>query len=490
MHNSIVMKATSIPTYRRAKEGKVLLVMTLDHRNGTEKAMPVCVRVGIGTLRRYFLMPDEKYTLEEFASIINTGNRKQGPKRKEFDDFFEKVKKEVKSLVGDTSLSPTEFMEQLRTNMNGLKDEEKAKGKTIYDVWQILLNELAEQGRLGTHKSYLNSLNRFKTDMGEKIPNSSINQQLVDRWVAKMQKPKEGKPMSSTTIGIYLRAFRVVVRQAVSMGVMSSDKLDMFKGVKEMNRKSSRKEWYLNVEKMTRLYEFFEKGEAKDQEGNETFAPDYKKRAFRSLGLFLFSYLANGANMADIAKLRYDDFYYSHGKKAMRFVRQKTMRETDGMEVIFPILPQMQVILDRIARKPQRGALVFDIIEEGMSEVRISEIVSCENSNINDRMENVAKLLSMEERPTPTWCRHSYATNLRDAGVSTEYISTMMGHTITSGSATTLNYLSRYNMVTMMENNSKLLANRKKAHSKEVLLNRLMEMDRERQEIMEKLMEQ
>ena len=490
MHNSIVMKATSIPTYRRAKEGKVLLVMTLDHRNGTEKAMPVCVRVGIGTLRRYFLMPDEKYTLEEFASIINTGNRKQGPKRKEFDDFFEKVKKEVKSLVGDTSLSPTEFMEQLRTNMNGLKDEEKAKGKTIYDVWQILLNELAEQGRLGTNKSYLNSLNRFKTDMGEKIPNSSINQQLVDRWVAKMQKPKEGKPMSSTTIGIYLRAFRVVVRQAVSMGVMSSDKLDMFKGVKEMNRKSSRKEWYLNVEKMTRLYEFFEKGEAKDQEGNETFAPDYKKRAFRSLGLFLFSYLANGANMADIAKLRYDDFYYSHGKKAMRFVRQKTMRETDGMEVIFPILPQMQVILDRIARKPQRGALVFDIIEEGMSEVRISEIVSCENSNINDRMENVAKLLSMEERPTPTWCRHSYATNLRDAGVSTEYISTMMGHTITSGSATTLNYLSRYNMVTMMENNSKLLANRKKAHSKEVLLNRLMEMDRERQEIMEKLMEQ
>lgn len=490
MHNSIVMKATSIPTYRRAKEGKVLLVMTLDHRNGTEKAMPVCVRVGIGTLRRYFLMPDEKYTLEEFASIINTGNRKQGPKRKEFDDFFEKVKKEVKSLVGDTSLSPTEFMEQLRTNMNGLKDEEKAKGKTIYDVWQILLNELAEQGRLGTHKSYLNSLNRFKTDMGEKIPNSSINQQLVDRWVAKMQKPKEGKPMSSTTIGIYLRAFRVVVRQAVSMGVMSSDKLDMFKGVKEMNRKSSRKEWCLNVEKMTRLYEFFEKGEAKDQEGNETFAPDYKKRAFRSLGLFLFSYLANGANMADIAKLRYDDFYYSHGKKAMRFVRQKTMRETDGMEVIFPILPQMQVILDRIARKPQRGALVFDIIEEGMSEVRISEIVSCENSNINDRMENVAKLLSMEERPTPTWCRHSYATNLRDAGVSTEYISTMMGHTITSGSATTLNYLSRYNMVTMMENNSKLLANRKKAHSKEALLNRLMEMDRERQEIMEKLMEQ
>ena len=219
------------------------------------------------------------------------------------------------------------------------------------------------------------------------------------------------------------------------------------------------------------------------------------------MGLFLFSYLANGANMADIVRLRNDDFYYNHEQKAMRFIRQKTMRETDGMEVIFPILPQMQVILDRIARKPQRGALVFDIIKEGMTETRIKEIVSCENANINARMENVAKmlgmeerptnvakLLGMEERPTPTWCRHSYATNLRDAGVSTEYISTMMGHTMTSGSATTLNYLSRYNMATMVTNNSKLLSTKDKSQKKAELVERLMEMDQEKLEAMLKLM--
>ncbi len=32
------------------------------------------------------------------------------------------------------------------------------------------------------------------------------------------------------------------------------------------------------------------------------------------------------APMADIVKLRYDDFYYNHEQKAMRFIRQKTMR--------------------------------------------------------------------------------------------------------------------------------------------------------------------
>ena len=462
--------------------------MTLDPRKGTDKDMPVCVRVRVGNLQRYFIMPEERYTSEDFASIINEDNRKMGKKRKEFDDFFDRIKRETKRLVEDGGYSPIEITDKLVAKINGLREEVRAKGMTIYDVWEQLLKELEEANRIGTRKSYLDSLKRFRNDMGEKVPNSSINQQLIDRWVAKMQNPKEGKAMSQTTIGIYLRAFRVVVRRAAAMGVLLGDRMDMFRGIKDVNRKGERKEWCLDVEKMTRLYEFFEKGETQDQEGNEVFDPKYKKRLFHSLGLFLFSYLANGANMADIVKLRYDDFYYNHEQKAMRFIRQKTMRETDGMEVIFPILPQMQVILDRIARKPQRGVLVFGIIKEGMTERRIKEIVSCENANINARMENVTKLLGMEEKLTPTWCRHSYATNLRDAGVSTEYISTMMGHTMTSGSATTLNYLSRYNMATMVANNSKLLSTNDKSRKKTELVERLMGMDREKLEAMLKLM--
>jgi len=85
----------------------------------------------------------------------------------------------------------------------------------------------------------------------------------------------------------------------------------------------------------------------------------------------------------------------------------------------------------------------------------------------------------MEEKPSPTWCRHSFATNLRDAGISTEYISTMMGHTITSGSATTLNYLSRYNMETMMAYNSKLLRNGEDDKKREEIMEELNGLDTE-----------
>ena len=484
------MKKNSIPIYRKAKEGKILLAMTLDHRNGTDKVMPVCVRVAIGTLRRYFLMPGERYTLDEFASIIKEDNRKQGRKRKELDDFFEKIKVSVKRLMENGDISSVEFMERLRASVEGFKKREAAKGATIYDVWEQLLKELAEANRIGTRNSYRDAFNRFKADMGEKVSNTAINQALIDKWVTRMQDTSKGRAIGATTIGMYLRAVRVVVRRAATEGILIADKMDIFKGVKDVNRKGERKERFLDVEKMSRLYDFFVTAEAKDKEGNELFDPDYKKRLFDSLGIFLFSYLANGANLADLARLRYDDFYFLHGKQAMRFIRQKTMRETNGVEVIFPILPQMKVILDRIANKPKQGALVFNIINEGMGEERIRTIMSNENTNIAQRMEVLAELAGLEEKPTPTWCRHSYATNLRDAGVSTEYISTMMGHTITSGSATTLNYLSRYNMTTMEANNSKLLTRRKHDQSREALLNRLMEMDRERQEIMLKLMEQ
>ena len=58
------------PIYKSSKEGKVRMTMTLDPRKGTDKEMPVCVRVRVGNIQRYFLLPDDRYTTEEFASII------------------------------------------------------------------------------------------------------------------------------------------------------------------------------------------------------------------------------------------------------------------------------------------------------------------------------------------------------------------------------------------------------------------------------------
>lgn len=125
------MRATATPIYKSSKEGKVRLTMTLDPRKGTDKEMPVCVRVRVGNIQRYFLLPNERYTTEDFASIINEDNRKLGKKRKEFYDFFDKIRTEVKELIASGEYTPTDFMELLTTKLNGIKKEEETQGMTI-----------------------------------------------------------------------------------------------------------------------------------------------------------------------------------------------------------------------------------------------------------------------------------------------------------------------------------------------------------------------
>ena len=70
-------------------------------------------------------------------------------------------------------------------------------------------------------------------------------------------------------------------------------------------------------------------------------------------------------------------------------------------------------------------------------------------------MESVAKAVGFEVKPTPTWCRHSFASNLIQAGVPKEYISASMAH---SEGGTTDNYIDRYSFEQMTDYNSRLLA--------------------------------
>ena len=58
-------------------------------------------------------------------------------------------------------------------------------------------------------------------------------------------------------------------------------------------------------------------------------------------------------------------------------------------------------------------------------------------------MGKVADILGLEQKPTSTWARHSFATNLNNSGkVPYKYISDSMGHS-SSGDITS-NYIGAY----------------------------------------------
>ena len=249
------------------------------------------------------------------------------------------------------------------------------------------------------------------------------------------------------------------------------------KGLVSIPKSAKRKQSFLNVNQMTELYNLFV-----SKKYPEYWSEEYTKRAHYSLGLFLAQYLCNGFNMADAGRLTYDNYYYQTHGKAFRFNRKKTSRRsTDGSEVIVPIIPPLQYILDEVAAPPTRGGLVFPHILKGAETEELRRKYTMqENSNVKDRIIKIChEALKWDKSicPSGTWCRHSFATNLHNAGVDMDYISESMGHA-SSDHAITQIYIEHYPLEIQMENNSKLL-NLTKTSERDLLLAKLTSMSTE-----------
>ena len=91
-------------------------------------------------------------------------------------------------------------------------------------------------------------------------------------------------------------------------------------------------------------------------------------------------------------------------------------------------------------------------------------------------MAKVAKLIGLEQTPSPTWARHSSATNLNNSGVVpyNKYISDSMGHS--GGSDITSNYIGAYPLAKMLEYNYYLLNEKPKETAPVVDKKALLEM--------------
>ena len=72
-------------------------------------------------------------------------------------------------------------------------------------------------------------------------------------------------------------------------------------------------------------------------------------------------------------------------------------------------------------------------------------------------MEKMSPLVGIQDKPTSTYARHSFATNLSQQGVPLEYVSFAMGHSNGNRGQITKRYISPYPIYKQIEYNSKLL---------------------------------
>lgn len=459
------MEKQNLCVLKRLEISKASLVVVQDTRKMPSKKelakmsveaiadiqLPVCVRVILQKEIKY-LATGHRCGIERFQEMCeeqfnadNYGSRKSTYKkeREEIIAVLDRVKCMISELAKDDKFN----LQALQDKFNGRQD----KSATLNAVWADVVASKSDDGKIGTAQSYESALRRFSQDMGARVCLDRISNAFILDWRKKML-----KDINPTTAGIYLRTMRAVVNVCIEKGLMKGSSKDLFKNAK-LSDTNQRTGEFLDADTMQRLYDLWLSDEAKDAKGKELFAPREKRAIFRDLGYFLFSYLGNGLNVADMANLTYNEHYQSSGGKEFLFFRQKTSARTGKRSVvIIPIdLQPMQTILDRLANHPVAGGYVFPIHKGGESDTTKDEHVHKTNANIRKALAKLAPLAGLDVQPTAAWARHSFATNLSNAGVPIKYIDSSMGHA--DGKDVINFYLGGYPHDKRVEYNSHLL---------------------------------
>ena len=462
------MKLTkSLPVIKeRNCSASLVLDCRTQRKNATE--FPLAMRFTIDRKFFYYVV-GSTYTEKQFSDICNA-TKSASENYREQRMWRETIVPKYKNLLAELNKGSLFTYEMVRvavtTGNTSLQEEDD---RSFMSIWEKIIHDLKTNDggtQFTTGQNYEYALKSFRKIMGyDAIMGFNISVAEIQKWKDGMKHGVKGKggkligKISDTTAGIYLRNKKE-------------------KGLVSIPPSAKRRKCYLRVCQMTELYNLFI-----SKQYPEHWGESYTASVHFSLGLFLVQYLCNGFNMADAARLKYDNYYFQNEGKAFRFNRKKTEKTSaNGSEVIIPIIEPLQRILDEIAAPPTRDGYVFPQIFNGAeTEEDRRKRTQQENKNVRERMDNVChEVLQWDEsiKPSGTWCRHSFATNLHNAGVEVDYISESMGHS-TGEHAITHIYLDTYPLEKQMEYNSKLLDLNTEHSKREKLLAELAELSEE-----------
>lgn len=301
------------------------------------------------------------------------------------------------------------------------------------------------EGR-SSYRNYRTIIHYIQTHYGI-VQMKDVNTQFAANLHAKMR--SEGK--SAATIKTYFALLQSIVNYGQYLGLFSGDpKLTRSKSRSyELDKiclekpRTRRNKWLL-YEDICKLWDYW------------LTLNDGTKGEKRWLGLFFASYLCNGANLADILRLKYDDEYYSSGKIVFGFYRQKTINSS-GAYVRVPIINNLKMIIETIGDDEMKNGLVFgsflndvDVNDKDELDLRVMYA----NTYCSKVVKKVCGKLGIRSDVSVTFARHSYITRMNHIGAPYALIERNAGHTL-AGVADS--YVGDYDIQTLFKWNEMLL---------------------------------
>lgn len=368
----------------------------LDTRRAKQDgAYPVKVRVTFQRKRKYYGTGID-LSEEDFQKVQGSKPRGEFKELKiRFSALEQRAIDVVKSLP---NFSFTSFEEHFLNQRSTEQD--------VYSFYDSYVLGLSNEGRAGTASSYQCSHKSLKTFHPRKLLFEKITPEFLkeyERWML-------AKGNSLTTVGIYLRSLRTLCNLAVEKGILTQQAYPF--GKRRYQVPAGR-----NVKKALTLEDIQKIFNYQPQSETESWSRD----------LWVFSYLCNGINIKDIARLKYASI---EGDR-ITFIRAKTERTSKKnlKPIVAMLTPESNDIIQRWGIFPASPEnYVFNILTRGITAERERALVQQATQTINKYVKRIATAVGIDKSVTTYTARHSFSTILKRSGAPIEFISESLGH--------------------------------------------------------------
>lgn len=342
---------------------------------------------------------------EDFDLIIQslTNNKsiliRLDASRKVLKKKFKKAESVIEELKEDFTLA--------RARKLYLDNSYKTNKNSLFTGFDTYMLELEENDQIKTSDSYKNAKNSLKKFRSE-IIYSDITPEFLESYEKWMIHDKK---KSRTTLAIYLRNLRSILNIGITKELITIKSYPFGKG-KYIIPTGRNVKKALSIEHIRAIKGFFTvPGSPSDQ------AKDF----------FIFSYLSNGINFKDIAKLKNENI---KGEQ-IHFIRAKTERTRRDYTPIKTSLrtETLEIITKWRTSDTSPTAFLFPILEKGLTARQETSKIQDFIKKTNKYLKPIGEALKLPIKLRTMNARHSFATiAINNGKAPIEYISEALGH--------------------------------------------------------------
>lgn len=367
---------------------------------------PVKLRVTHERKSRLYNLANISLDESEFQKV--SGNRVSSDLKSIRSEIFNEILN-VETIIKKVKESNPPFTFEKFDNLYKLKKEIR----TVEDVFQLVIDAKHNANKIGTASSYNDAHQALKRYRNTKaLLFSDITKKFLDNYESHLT---EVELKSINTVGVYMRSLKVIYNRAVDLNVVARELYPFATratGVGYHIPKESTRKRSLTKEDIQKLYYEYQPIEG---------SPEWKAKSY-----FMFSYLCNGMNFADLAELKKTDY----DREWIKYYRKKTKSTANEKKLIqIHVSEPVKRLVNDLKDPTKSSVYLFPILSDKMNEVQKREERQQFIKTTNKWLKRIAKELSLSIEDISTYyARHSWATIQKRNGTSIELISDSLGH--------------------------------------------------------------